>query len=58
MNQFQNIYTDAMACNHSGERLIVGDKVGSTHAWCLIDNEPRLVEINESILEVNNHIID
>ncbi len=47
-----------MACDHSGERLIVGDKVGSAHVWCLIDNEPALVEVNEDILEVNNSIID
>jgi hypothetical protein len=47
-----------MACDQIGERLIVGDKVGNAHMWCLIDNEPKLVEVNENILEVNNHIID
>jgi hypothetical protein len=47
-----------MTCDHSGERLIVGDKVGSVHVWYLIDNVPRLAEVNESILKVNNHIIN
>jgi len=27
--------------------------VGSIHVWCLIDNEPKLVVVKESILEVN-----
>ena len=41
-----------MACDHSGERLVVGDKVGSAHVWRLIDDEPKLVGVKEGILEV------
>lgn len=53
----QNIYTGAVACDNFGERLIVGDKIGSIHVWRLIDNEPNLVTVKESIVEVNISLI-
>mgnify|MGYP002378582520 FL=1 len=40
-----------MACDHSGEYLLVGDQVGNVHMWKLIDNEPKLSSVKESILE-------
>ncbi|CAF0869591.1 unnamed protein product [Rotaria sordida] len=55
--EVQNIYTGAVASYNNGEKLIVGDKVGSVHVWCLINNEPKLVVIEESILENDVHII-
>ncbi len=48
----KNVYTGAAACDTNGERLLVGDKVGSVHVWSLIDNEPKLVILQENILEV------
>lgn len=48
----KNVYTGAAACDINGERLLVGDKVGSVHVWSLIDNEPKLVILQENILEV------
>jgi hypothetical protein len=33
----------------------VGDKVGNVHVWGLIDNEPKLMVIEENILEVSVH---
>ncbi|CAF3919790.1 unnamed protein product [Rotaria sp. Silwood2] len=56
-SEVRNIYTGAVACDNSGEQLIVGDKVGSIHVWCLIDNEPKLAGVKESILENDVHII-
>ncbi|CAF0951427.1 unnamed protein product [Rotaria sordida] len=50
-SEVQNIYTGAAACDTIGERLLIGDKVGSIHIWCLINNEPKLVAVQECILE-------
>ncbi|CAF4732660.1 unnamed protein product [Rotaria sp. Silwood1] len=56
-SEVQNIYTGAVACDNSGENLIIGDKIGSVHVWCLINNEPKLVAVKESILENDVHMI-
>ncbi|CAF4343753.1 unnamed protein product, partial [Rotaria sp. Silwood2] len=50
-SEVQNIYTGAAACDTVGERLLVGDKVGSIHVWRLINNEPKLATVQECILE-------
>ncbi|CAF4181076.1 unnamed protein product [Rotaria socialis] len=50
-SEVQNIYTGAAACDMLGERLLVGDKVGSIHVWNLVDNEPKLLVVQECILE-------
>ena len=50
----KNVYTGAAACDTNGERLLVGDKVGSVHVWSLVNNEPRLVVLQENILEVRS----
>ncbi|CAF4610702.1 unnamed protein product, partial [Rotaria sp. Silwood2] len=50
-SEVQNIYTGAAACDTIGERLLVGDKVGSIHVWRLINNEPKLATVQECILE-------
>ncbi|CAF3461067.1 unnamed protein product [Rotaria sp. Silwood1] len=50
-SEVQNIYTGAAACETVGERLLVGDKVGSIHIWRLINNEPKLVAVQECLLE-------
>ncbi|CAF0968280.1 unnamed protein product [Adineta steineri] len=56
-SEVQNIYTGAVACDHSGELLVIGDKVGSIHIWTLVDNEPKLEEVQESILENDVHLV-
>ncbi|CAM4744928.1 unnamed protein product [Rotaria magnacalcarata] len=50
-SEVQNIYTGAAACDMLGERLLVGDNVGSIHVWHLVDNEPKLLVVQECILE-------
>ncbi|CAM4924279.1 unnamed protein product [Rotaria socialis] len=47
----QNIYTGAIAFFNASKNLIVGDKVGSAHIWCLTDNKPRLSAVKKSIIE-------
>lgn len=40
-----------------GQRLLVGDKVGNVHIWRLIDHEPKLLGVQECILEVIKTIL-
>lgn len=54
---FQNVYTGAAACDLVGQRLLVGDKVGNVHIWRLIDHEPKLLGVQECILEVIKTIL-
>ena len=46
-----------MVCDAGGERCIVGDKVGSVHVWRLMDDEPKLIMVKESILEVGRIVV-
>ena len=48
----KNVYTGAAACDNVGDRLLVGDQMGSVHVWRLVDNEPKLFVVQENILEV------
>ncbi|CAF0968199.1 unnamed protein product [Adineta ricciae] len=50
-SEVQNIYTGAAACDMSGEQLLVGDEVGNVYIWGLIDREPKLIVVQECILE-------
>ncbi|CAF0804031.1 unnamed protein product [Adineta ricciae] len=56
-SEVQNIYTGAIASDHSGELLVVGDKVGSLHVWSLVQDEPKLAVVKESVIENDVYII-
>ena len=40
----------------SGEQLFVGDEVGNVYIWRLIDREPKLIVVQECILEVRGTV--
>ena len=48
----KNIYTGAVTLDRLGERLIIGDKVGSLHIFRFVNDEPKLTMTKEQILEV------
>ncbi|CAF0843157.1 unnamed protein product [Adineta steineri] len=56
-SEVQNIYTGAAACDSRGERLLVGDEVGNIYVWSLIDKEPKLVTVQECLVENDVEII-